>query len=195
MIRSYRTYRNMDKKDRDEKQVSIELLQFPSVFCWLVFELYVAVSDCCHLFHHLPLPKWLANWKGKWGCDCGLVDCVCGSYVCFSDYYGDEWGSIWHCHIETPLQEYLNKRLKGTNHQWFFVEVPLSYWDHVPDDPDVNWIRSEIEREKAYPVDEEGDTTAPSMCDFPGESWLYKLMEWATRPWRTPPCDGTGPQN
>ncbi len=201
MIRSYRTYRNMDKKDRDEKQISVQLFQFASVFEWLVFETHEAVMECCHLFHHLPLPRWLANWESDWGCECTppnsppLFDDGCACWGRFGDYYGEEWGGIWHCYIEWPLQRYLDYRCKKSGREYHFIEVPLSYWDHLPKDADVNWIRGEIEREKGYPKGENGDTLAPMKCDFPGETWLYKLLEWATRPWRTPPCDGTGTQS
>jgi hypothetical protein len=197
MIRVYNCYRNMDAKDRAEKPVSIELLQLPSVFCWLVFELHEAVLECCGLLHHTPIPKWLANLQGKWGCECSppnsfpLHDegCTCGGR--FGDYYGDTWGDMWHCFLEIPLQEYLTRRLGKTERPYLFIEMPLSYWDHVPNDPDVKWIRDDIEREKGYDVDELGNSLAPRHCEYPGRTWLYKLVEWLTRPWRTPPCDGT----
>lgn len=196
MIRSYRCFRNMDKKDRDEKQVSIELFQFPSVFCWLVFELHEAVMECCHLLNDFPIPRWLANWERPWGCECTppnsypLYDEGCACWSKFGDYYGDDWGHMWHCFLEMPLQDYLNRRSKDIKRTYVFIEVPLSYWDHNPDDLDVNWIRGEIEREKGYPVDAGGNTTAPPKWDYPGETWLYKLTEWATRPWRTSNGDG-----
>jgi hypothetical protein len=93
-----------------------------------------------------------------------------------------------------PLDEYVNRRLQRSERLYQSVEVPLSNWSHQTDDPDINWIRSEIEREKLYPVDAEKNSMAPTK-DYPGETWLYKLMEWLTRPWRTPPCDGTRTQN
>ena len=170
MIRSYRCYQNMGK-DRAEKQVSIELLQFPSVLCWLVFELHEAVAECCHLFHHIPVPKWLADLEHHWD---GETESK------FSDYYGDDWDSIWHCCVEMPLQDYLNHRFGKIKRQFVFIEAPLSYWDRNADDLDVNWIRANIEREKRYGVNENGYSLAPYRCDYPGETWLYKLLEWAT---------------
>lgn len=200
MIRTYRVYRNMGI-NKDTNQVSLQLFQFPSVFEWLVFELHEAVLECCGLFHHLPIPKWLGNWKRKWGCDCppddgdGGCDCL-GR---FGDYYGEDWGSMWHCFLEIPLQEFLNrreqKRFKAGGHGLQFLDVSLDHWKNQKDDLDVNWIREDIEREKGYGRDEHGYTLAPPRCDYPGKTWLYKLMEWLTRPWRTAPCGDNGHQN
>jgi hypothetical protein len=201
MIRAYRCYRNRDPKEPD-KQVGVQLFKFHSVFEWLVFELHEAVLESCHLFHHLPLPRWLANWQSDWGCDCTkpgtppLYDDGCACWGRFGDYYGEDWGGLWHCYLETPLMNYLYNRKSKRILETVYIKLPISEWGFIISDPDVNWIRNEIEREKAYPVDEHGDTTAPWHCDYPGETWLYKLMEWATRPWRTPSCgNDTGPKN
>ena len=197
MIRSYRIWRNMDKKDTDVgKHVSIQLFQHPSVFKWLAFEAHASVEECCGLLHHVPLPKWLINWESDWGCDCSpantppLNDDGCDCWSKFGDYYGDTWGDMWHWAIETPLQEFLYRR--NVNHQW----VNVSSKDFAQDFPDIAWINSEIEREKKYAAEHGGVIGVGDLpcLDYPGSSWMYKFMEWATRRWRTPLCDGTGTQ-
>lgn len=181
----------MSAEDWKTKQVSIQLFQFPSVFCWLVFELHTAIMECCGLLAHLPLPKLIVNHKSDWGCQHSSNE-PCDCWSTFGDYYGDDWGSLWHCFLDMPLEDYLNRRFQKSIRQYQFVDVPISEWSHQTDDPDINWIRDDIEREKMYPVDAEGNSTVPTK-DLPGETWLYKLMEWLTRPWRTELCDGTRP--
>ncbi|MGB7283196.1 MAG: hypothetical protein WBE13_13110 [Candidatus Acidiferrum sp.] len=200
MIRTYRIWRNMNKSDVDaDKDISIQLFQCPNYFIWFVYELHDSVEECCGLLHHLPVPRWLANWEGKWGCECsppgtfGRDDegCNCGGK--FGDYYGDTWGDMWHWAIETPLQEFLYKHTKeGVDHQW----INVSSKDFPHDFPDIAWINSEIEREKKYAAEHGGVVGVGDLpcLDYPGSSWLYKFMEWATRRWRTPLCDGTGTQ-
>ena len=206
MRRSYRIYRNMDRNTKDANPICIELLQFPNLYWWMVSELHEAVEECCSLFHHMPIPRWLANWESDWGCDCSpantapLNDDGCACWGTFAEYYGDDWGSMWHCFLEMPLSQHIYKNLykdKGylMMPYFVFVNVSLDEWRDRPDDPDVKWIREDIDREKAYPKDENGYSTVPHRCNYTGQSWLYKIVEWATRPWRTALCDGTGPEN
>jgi hypothetical protein len=196
----------MSLPDQDSRQVSVELLQFSNIYWLFVFNLHESIQECCDLLHHLPLPKWLANWEAKWGCDCkppakdtqvypdGWKDEGCDCWSKFSDYYGDSWGDIWHWLCDVPIMDYLWTHAIKAGRLRFFINVPITEWDSCPDDIDVNWIRDNIEQEKKYDKDEFGYSEAPYK-DYPGETLLYKVMEWVTRRWRTPMCDGNGPQN
>ena len=189
----------MDKKDTDVgKHVSIQLFQHPSVFKWLAFEAHASVEECCGLLHHVPLPKWLINWESDWGCDCSpantppLNDDGCDCWSKFGDYYGDTWGDLWHIYIECTLMSWAYSDVEKD------VQYVNTSLDEFPDDfSEVSWIRNEIEREKKY-AKEHGGIVNPldlPCIDYGGSSWLYKFLEWATRRWRTPLCDGTGPEN
>lgn len=186
-MRTYSIYRNT-QKERAETPVSIELVE-GSFFHIMMFTLHQAVLESCHLWHHVMLPKWLANWEREWGCEC-KKDEQCDCWSKFSEYFGKDWGSLWHCYIEMPLSNYMNRQYVSRESVW--VETSLKPWDALCSHPDVNWIREDIEREKNYGYDENGCSQAPSRCWYPGNSLLFKIVEFVTRPWRTPPCDGSG---
>ena len=135
MIRVYRVYRNKDVKDPGN-QVGVQLFQIDSIFTWLVFELYAAVLECCHLFHHVPMPKCVADLESDWGCDCDpskkfphLVE-GCGCWGRFGDYYGDDLGTLWHCYFETPLLHYIYRKSAPVRES-MYLKVPISNWDQI----------------------------------------------------------------
>jgi hypothetical protein len=217
MIRTYRIWRNMDAEDvKAGKDISVQLFQCPNLFVWAIYELHAAAEECCSLLHHVPIPKWLANWEGNWGCECkppapdtkvwpdGWKDEGCDCWSKFGHYYGDSWGDMWHWAVETPLGNYLYRRYPAIGSQW--VNASLKDLDAPPVLQDIEWIHKEIEREKKYAAEHGGDGChrwpggvmsygdLPHI-DYPGSSWLYKFMEWATRRVRTPMCDGTGTQS
>lgn len=173
MIRAYRLYRNATEhaaQPASTHQVCIELLQVPNLWTWFLLQLEESTSGVCGMLQEVPLPKWLANLHGRWGCEC-KPDEKCECYGRFGDYFGNDWGGLWHCYIECPISDrvFQNTR-EGLRH----INVPLDgQWD---DWPEVQWIRDDIKREAAG---QEWHWTL-----YPGDGWLFKFLEWATRPWR-----------
>ena len=245
MITSYRIYRNMTPPTKTDAPICIELVKYPSFWVWLVAELEQGVSECCTMLHDVPLPKWLLNWERAWGCDCtpapdeygnvwnvhggettdvnGVVwkDMGCACWSKFSDYYGDDIGSLWHLFVEVPLSEYVFQRTRDTRYD---VNVPL---DTLKGDSEIGWIEKQIEVEAkgenndtpcAYCGHAKLNHGSEGICyamegfarckcgkyepnfhtydwrDDKGTSLLFRFMEFVTRPLRKKP-NGSGPQN
>ncbi len=177
MHHSYRIWRNCNTNTKDATPVSIELIKYPSRWQRFVGELTEAAEECCALMHDVPLPKWLGNWKRKWGCDCKpgeKCECLCA----FRDYFGDDLGGLWHVNVECALDDYMYKRAWNHTHtRW--VNVPLS---EMGDDPDVQWIRDQIATEA-----QGGEYHDWNWHRYPAQSRLFRFLEFMTRPWRRPP--------
>lgn len=168
-MNGYRLYRNMMKETKETHEVCIELYQYP---LWLLPLIILEqwIDGICGLLHEVPLPKWLVEYPYTdkedpewWGS--------------IGDYYGEEWGGLWHCYIECPITETVFKHTQTTIEH---INVPLSAFG---DNHEVDWIRGDIEREAKV---EEWHWQ-----HYPGDSWLFKFLEWATRPWRNDSTQST----
>lgn len=177
MYYSYRIWRNMNTGTKDERPVSIELIRYPSLWQCFVGELAEGAEECCSLMHDVPVPRWLAKWERRWGCECKPGE-KCDCLQTFESYFGDDWGSIWHVDVECALTDYMHRRAwKYTNIRW--VNVPLS---EMEGDPEVDWIKDMIAAEARGEEWWDWDWKK-----YPARTRLFKLMEFLTRPWRRPP--------
>lgn len=87
------------------------------IWYWVVahFLAWDCCTRVCDLLHHVPMPRWLRNWEGKWDKDeesCKL-----------SEWYGDTFDVFWHCWIESPFMQWAHSHRNWQGDQQ--IEISL----------------------------------------------------------------------
>src|SRR5208337_2439107 len=132
MYRAYRLYHNMctgpGMFHKNTHPVCIELMRVPNFFTWLLLQFEESAEGVCGMLSYVLLPKGLTEFVAEWGEDDEVMK--------FGDYYGEDWGAIWHCFVEMPISDYI---WKHTNAGTLHIDVPLDkQWDNWHE---IDWIR------------------------------------------------------
>ena len=114
---------------------------------------YWALASCvawdwttriCEWFHHVPLPKFVRNWKRHWDKDDPEY------FATFEDWFGDDFGCLWHCYVESPICQWAwrHRNCKGD----IFIELTLgeARKKFGAEHEAVKWIEKELADHKQY---------------------------------------------
>lgn len=134
-----KTYRVWGSDYLTDTPVQLEILNGP---WWTIlgYNLCWGTTIICDILYTIKLPKFIKNWKKKWGDEPGWPSEECT----FEEYYGDDFSVFWHLTVESwainkPLQYFENHpRLNKT-----FVNVSLEEAEKL-NGSELDWIRKGI---------------------------------------------------
>jgi hypothetical protein len=147
----------------DEKDIRVLICLEDSIWYWVLLE--KLFWDCgtwvCHWMGYVPLPKWFRNWERAWDSD--EPDEVMKA----EDWFGDDLGSIWHCHVcDPPLQwVWKHKDIGKKQPTW---EMTIAEAKERFDDPEIwEWVEKNLAEHKEYDAEKAAEEAAEKAAQNP----------------------------
>lgn len=101
-------------------------------------------TQICEWLHNVPLPKFVRNWEGHWDKDDPEY------FAKYEDWAGDDFGSLWHCHVETPICQWAWKRRNWAGDIHLELTLDEAREKFGSDHKAVKWVESELARRKEW---------------------------------------------
>lgn len=140
----------------DEKDIRVLICLEDSIWYWVLLEklFWDCVTHVCHWMNYVPLPKWFRNWERAWDSD------EPNEIMKAEDWFGDDLGSIWHCHICSPPLQWVwkHKDIGKKQPQW---EMTIAEAKERFDDPEIwEWVEKELKEHQEYDAEKAAETLA-----------------------------------
>lgn len=118
-------------------------------------------THLCHWLHNIPLPKFFRNWERHWDKDDPEY------FAKFEDWYGDDFGCLWHLHVCDPLLRFVWKH-KNQDQAAFELTIDEARKKFAHEPQHVAWIEKELAERREYDAERTAETRAK-----------YQSGEWA----------------
>jgi hypothetical protein len=111
-------------------------------YCVLLeFITWNCIPQICDGLSHIPLPKFVCNWKRKWG---GPND---EEVYTLEQWCGDNLGCLWHLWIESPILQFVWK-FKDRNVVEFEMSLEEARGKFAHNPKVLKWVETYVEELK-----------------------------------------------
>jgi len=157
-----------------EKDVQLTVILEDDVWYWALAN-YLSfdwVTLPCELLSHVPLPWFIRNWERHWDKDDPEY------FAKFEDWFGDDFGSLWHCYVENPICQWVWKRRNWAGDICLDLTLDEARKKFGAEHEAIKWVEKELARHRQWDTESlEEIRKSYKAGDLTREDALEKL-EW-----------------
>lgn len=130
-------------KEKDIRLIAVleEDVWYWALANWVTLDWLTRV---CSWLHHVPLPKFVREREGHWDKDDPEY------FAKYEDWAGGDFGTLWHCHVETPALQWAWKRRNWAGDVHIELALDEARKKFGAEHEGVRWVERELADHKRY---------------------------------------------
>jgi hypothetical protein len=133
-----------------EKDIRVIAVLQEDVWYWALAE-YLAdgwLTRICEWMCHVPLPKVVREMEGHWDKDDPEY------FAKYEDWAGSDFGSLWHCHVESPVCQFVWKRRNWQGDICVEMTLDEARKKFGEEHETIKWVEKELAQHKEWDAEE-----------------------------------------